>query len=172
MISTIETRRKISSMVRFLINFAGFFLCGVLYADAQVTYVGDGRYTCRGSVRECEAVQRRNDLLELQRLQNHWLELEQQELQKQVEALRQDRERAGGLRFHGDGRRIADRVIQQDRRERSLGCGQKNYRTSRCNGYSHSSAVAAGNLTLPARSSPSSIPQSRHSNDGCTLNPA
>lgn len=33
----------------------------IAHADPRVTYVGDGRYACSGSERECAAVRQRND---------------------------------------------------------------------------------------------------------------
>lgn len=66
-------------MRQVFVGMACLSLIGLLDAEPQVTYVGDGRYACRGTDRECEAINRRNDARELQRLQNRWLELERQE---------------------------------------------------------------------------------------------
>lgn len=62
---------------------------GLLDAEPQVTYVGDGRYACRGTVKECEPVQRRNDARELQRLEAQWLEAERREKQRLREGMEQ-----------------------------------------------------------------------------------
>lgn len=66
-------------MRQVFVGLACLSLVGLLDAEPQVTYVGDGRYACRGTERECEVINRRNDARELQRLQNRWLELERQE---------------------------------------------------------------------------------------------
>ncbi len=64
-------------------------IIGLLDAEPQVTYVGDGRYACRGTVKECEPVQRRNDARELQRLDALWLEAERREQQRLRERMEQ-----------------------------------------------------------------------------------
>lgn len=69
-------------MRRLLCGLACLGLMGLLDAEPQVTYVGDGRYACRGTVRECEPIQRRNDARELQRLEAQWLEVERREQQR------------------------------------------------------------------------------------------
>lgn len=69
-------------MRRLLCGLACLGLIGLLDAEPQVTYVGDGRYACRGTVRECEPIQRRNDARELQRLEAQWLEVERREQQR------------------------------------------------------------------------------------------
>jgi len=69
-------------MRRVFVGLACLGLIGLLDAEPQVTYVGDGRYACRGTVRECEPIQRRNDARELQRLEAQWLEVERREQQR------------------------------------------------------------------------------------------
>lgn len=65
-----------------------FLLCSkVTQSDPQVTYVGEGRYVCQGSVQECNQVQRRNDLLELKRLQKQWDQLERRETTEQLQKI-------------------------------------------------------------------------------------
>ncbi len=64
-------------------------------AEPRTTYVGDGRYACSGSVRECEPVQRRNEALEEQRRQSRELEQQRRELEKQTELMKAERARAG-----------------------------------------------------------------------------
>jgi len=67
------------------------FFWAVAIAEPKVTYVGDGRYACQGSERECEPINRRNDARELQRLQSQWHDMEQREREKQTELLKRDR---------------------------------------------------------------------------------
>ena len=81
-------------MRRLLCGLACLGLIGLLDAEPQVTYVGDGRYACRGTDRECEAINRRNDARELQRLQNQWLELERQEQLRLRDGARQQDEQS------------------------------------------------------------------------------
>jgi len=81
-------------MRRLFCGMACLCLIGLLDAEPQVTYVGDGRYACKGSVRECEPVQRRNDARELERLQQEWLEIEQREQQRLREREEQTNEQA------------------------------------------------------------------------------
>lgn len=69
-------------MRRLFCGLVCFSLIGILDAEPQVTYVGDGRYACRGTIRECEPIQRRNDARELERLQRQWLESEQRQAQQ------------------------------------------------------------------------------------------
>lgn len=68
-------------MRRVFFGISCLGIIGLLDAEPQVTYVGDGRYACRGTVKECEHVQRRNDARELQRLEALWLEAERREQQ-------------------------------------------------------------------------------------------
>lgn len=75
-------------MRRLFCGLACLGLIGLLDAEPQVTYVGDGRYACRGTIRECEPVQRRNDARELQRLEAQWMDAERREQQRM-----RDRER-------------------------------------------------------------------------------
>lgn len=64
-------------MRKLLVGVVGLALCGLMDAEPQVITVGDGRLVCRGTVRECESIQRRNDARELERLQKQWLAIEQ-----------------------------------------------------------------------------------------------
>jgi hypothetical protein len=66
-------------------------LCETGFSEPQITYVGEGRYACRGSVRECERTQRKNDRLELKRLQNRWEEEQKVALKKSSELVKQER---------------------------------------------------------------------------------
>ena len=52
-------------MRRLFCGLACICLIGLLDAEPQVTYLGDGRYACRGTIRECQSIQRRNDAREL-----------------------------------------------------------------------------------------------------------
>ncbi len=81
-------------MRQIVIGMGCLGLIGLLDAEPQVTYVGDGRYACRGSDRECEAINRRNDARELQRLQGQWLELERQEQARLRDSMRQQEEQS------------------------------------------------------------------------------
>ena len=81
-------------MRQIVIGMGCLGLIGLLDAEPQVTYVGDGRYACRGSDRECEAINRRNDAREFQRLQGQWLELERQEQARLRDSMRQQEEQS------------------------------------------------------------------------------
>lgn len=80
-------------MTKYLLSTVCLMICACAIAEPKVTYVGLGRYTCSGSTRECEPVQRRNDELELQRLQTRELELQRRELEKQTELLKSEQRR-------------------------------------------------------------------------------
>lgn len=62
-------------------------------AEPRVTYVGDGRYACSGSTRECEPILRRNESLEIQRRQQAELERERREMERQREQIRSEQQR-------------------------------------------------------------------------------
>ena len=62
-------------------------------AEPRVTYVGDGRYACSGSTRECEPILRRNESLEIQRRQRAALERQRQEMESQREQIRSEQYR-------------------------------------------------------------------------------
>lgn len=47
-------------------------VCSVSYSAPQVTYVGDGRYTCSGSRAECLPVERQNEMREQRREQERF----------------------------------------------------------------------------------------------------
>lgn len=79
-------------MRRMFCGLACLGFIGLLDAEPQVTYVGDGRYACRGTDRECEPINRRNDARELQRLQSQWFDLERQEQLRLRDSLRQQDE--------------------------------------------------------------------------------
>jgi hypothetical protein len=80
-------------MAKFLIGLIATLLCLVANAEPKVTYVGLGRYSCSGTTRECEPVLRRNDALELQRLQTRELEFQRRELEKQTDLLKSEQRR-------------------------------------------------------------------------------
>lgn len=80
-------------MNKYLLGTFCLLVSAHAIAEPVVTYVGLGRYSCSGSTRECEPVQRRNDQLELQRLQTRELELERRELEKQTDLLKSEQRR-------------------------------------------------------------------------------
>lgn len=80
-------------MTNYLLGTVCLMICTCAIAEPKVTYVGLGRYSCSGSTRECEPVQRRNDQLELQRLQTRELELERRELEKLTDLLKSEQRR-------------------------------------------------------------------------------
>lgn len=57
-------------------------------AEPRVIYVGDGRYACTGTAKECEPVRHRNDELEQQRRQTSEFALQRKELERQSELMR------------------------------------------------------------------------------------
>lgn len=68
-----------------------------LLAAPEVTYVGLGRYVCKGNAQECEPIRQRNESLELQRQQARELEQQRIELQRQTELMRnQQQSQKGG----------------------------------------------------------------------------
>lgn len=68
--------------------------CGLeVQAEPRVTYVGQGRYACSGSVRECEPIDRRNRELFEREQQTRELEMQRRELERQTELLRRERSR-------------------------------------------------------------------------------
>ena len=73
--------------------FLALFINAATFAEPRVTYAGQGRYACSGSVKECEPILRRNDELELQRQQAKELELQRRELQKLTELYREEQRR-------------------------------------------------------------------------------
>lgn len=68
-------------MKRCLCVIALTTISAMAIADPKVVYVGDGRFACQGSARECEPIHRRNEEREFQR--KHL-----QEVEKQTDELR------------------------------------------------------------------------------------
>lgn len=77
-------------MAKQLIRLLAVMFFTSASAEPKVTYVGLGRYACTGSERECEAVRRRNDELEIQRQQVKELEQQRRELRRQTEAMEEE----------------------------------------------------------------------------------
>lgn len=69
-------------MRRLFCSLACICLIGLLDAEPQVTYLGDGRYACRGTIRECQSIQRRNDAREFERLQSQRFGIQEREQQQ------------------------------------------------------------------------------------------
>lgn len=71
----------------------GVFLAGYgleVHSEPRVTYVGQGRYACSGSVQECEPIDRCNRELFEWEQQTRELEKQRRELERQTELLRRE----------------------------------------------------------------------------------
>lgn len=70
-------------------------MCETSFSEPLITYVGEGRYACRGTVRECEPTQRKNDRVELLRLQKRWQADQEVALKKSRELVQEVAETRG-----------------------------------------------------------------------------
>lgn len=59
-------------------------------AEPRVTYVGQGRYACSGSVQDCEPIDRRNREIFEREQQKRELEKLRREIEQQTELLRRE----------------------------------------------------------------------------------